>query len=283
VLRSPEKRAAYDQLGSGPRRRPGVSPAAGLGRRIRVQRRGPGAALRGITATSSNHCSGAQGGARAVGGVSTRGQRGPSRQGACWIWRHRSTADREASRCASRRSMTRHLTLKERVLNVKVPKGILPGQTIRLAGQGRAFLGARMYCGRSLHRSRISAASTLSRSTAAICISICPWRRGKPRSAPASRRRRRAVRRLKIPSGSHAGDEAAAQGPWDIPASPPGDLYVVLQIALPPADRRSGQGGVPGHGRGDAVQSAHAIWECRTCRTPKNPCCPGKYSRNTPS
>ena len=29
-----------------------------------------------------------------------------------------------------------HLALKERVLNVKVPKGILAGQTIRLAGQG---------------------------------------------------------------------------------------------------------------------------------------------------
>ena len=29
-----------------------------------------------------------------------------------------------------------HLAAKERVLNVQVPKGILPGQTIRLAGQG---------------------------------------------------------------------------------------------------------------------------------------------------
>jgi curved DNA-binding protein len=39
---------------------------------------------------------------------------------------------------------------------------------------------------------------------------------------------------LKIPAGSHAGGKLRLKG-RGIPASPPGDLYVVLQIALPAA------------------------------------------------
>ncbi|HEY0803279.1 MAG TPA: DnaJ C-terminal domain-containing protein, partial [Steroidobacteraceae bacterium] len=40
---------------------------------------------------------------------------------------------------------------------------------------------------------------------------------------------------LKIPAGSHAGTKLRLKG-RGIPASPPGNLYVVLQIALPPAN-----------------------------------------------
>ncbi len=40
---------------------------------------------------------------------------------------------------------------------------------------------------------------------------------------------------LKIPPGSHAGSKLRLKG-RGIPASPPGDFYVVLQIALPAAN-----------------------------------------------
>jgi curved DNA-binding protein len=39
---------------------------------------------------------------------------------------------------------------------------------------------------------------------------------------------------LKIPAASHAGTKLRLKG-RGIPASPPGDLYVVVQVALPPA------------------------------------------------
>jgi curved DNA-binding protein len=39
---------------------------------------------------------------------------------------------------------------------------------------------------------------------------------------------------LKIPAGSHAGSKLRLKG-RGIPAKPPGDFYVVLEIALPPA------------------------------------------------
>jgi curved DNA-binding protein len=40
---------------------------------------------------------------------------------------------------------------------------------------------------------------------------------------------------LKVPPGSHAGSKLRLKG-RGIPASPPGDFYVVLQIALPAAN-----------------------------------------------
>ena len=40
---------------------------------------------------------------------------------------------------------------------------------------------------------------------------------------------------LKIPAGSQAGGKLRLRG-RGMPATPPGDLYVLLQIALPPAD-----------------------------------------------
>jgi curved DNA-binding protein len=39
---------------------------------------------------------------------------------------------------------------------------------------------------------------------------------------------------LKIPAGSHAGTKLRLKG-RGIPAATPGDFYVVLQVALPPA------------------------------------------------
>jgi curved DNA-binding protein len=39
---------------------------------------------------------------------------------------------------------------------------------------------------------------------------------------------------LKVPPGSHAGSKLRLKG-CGIPAQPPGDFYVILQIALPPA------------------------------------------------
>ena len=64
---------------------------------------------------------------------------------------------------------------------------------------------------------------------------------------------------LKIPAGSHAGTKLRLKG-RGIPASPPGELYVVLQIALPPASDEKSQGRIPRPGGGAAVQSPHKPW-----------------------
>ena len=126
------------------------------------------------------------------------------------------------------------ITARERVLNVRVPKGILPGQTIRLAGQGAPPHGGGpegkpgdLYIevefqphplyrveGRDLY----------------VDLPVTPWEAalGATVKTPTPG----GVVDLKIPPGSQAGTKLRLRG-RGIPAAPPGDLYVVLQIALP--------------------------------------------------
>jgi curved DNA-binding protein len=126
------------------------------------------------------------------------------------------------------------LVSKERVLNVQVPKGILPGQNIRLAGQGAQAHGGGtpgdlfievefqphpLYRaeGRDLY----------------LDLPVAPWEAalGAAVKSPTPA----GTVDLKIPAGSHAGSKLRLKG-RGIPASPPGDFYVVLQIALPAAN-----------------------------------------------
>jgi curved DNA-binding protein len=125
------------------------------------------------------------------------------------------------------------LISKERVLNVQVPKGILGGQTIRLAGQGGRAPGEAapgdlfievefqphpLYRvdGRDLY----------------LELPVAPWEAalGATVKTPTPA----GTVDLKIPAASHAGSKLRLKG-RGIPASPPGDFYVVLQIALPAA------------------------------------------------
>jgi curved DNA-binding protein len=125
-----------------------------------------------------------------------------------------------------------HLIAKERVLNVQIPKGILPGQTIRLAGQGASpdsgaagdlyievdFQPHPLYRpdGRDLY----------------VDLPVAPWEAALGASVKVPTPG--GVVDLKIPSGARAGTKLRLRG-RGIPSAPPGDLYVVLQIALPPA------------------------------------------------
>jgi curved DNA-binding protein len=125
------------------------------------------------------------------------------------------------------------LVSKERTLNVQVPKGILAGQQIRLAGQGAKAHGdgtaGDLYIevefqpdplyrvdGRDLY----------------LELPVAPWEAalGATVKTPAPG----GNVELKIPPGSHAGTKLRLKG-RGIPATQPGDFFVVLQIALPPA------------------------------------------------
>jgi curved DNA-binding protein len=125
-----------------------------------------------------------------------------------------------------------HLIAKERVLNVQIPKGILPGQTIRLAGQG-ASTGSG--AAGDLYIEVDFQPHPLYRPDARdlyLDLPVAPWEAalgaGVKVPTPGG------VVDLKIPAGSRAGTKLRLKG-RGIPAATPGDLYVVLQIALPPA------------------------------------------------
>ena len=70
----------------------------------------------------------------------------------------------------------------------------------------------------------------------AMCMWSCPSRHGKRRSArKVTAPTPEGPIQLTIPAGSAAGRKMRLRG-RGLPGTPPGDLYVALSIALPPAN-----------------------------------------------
>ncbi len=235
VLRTPEKRAAYDRLGSGPRPGEEFRPPPDWDAGFEFSGAGPGTG----SADYSDFFESLFG--RAGAGGERRGRRDFD-SGRGEDHHAKVLLDLEATLLGGSRTFTLrvpdidaegHLTTRERVLNVQVPKGILPGQTIRLAGQGSAahasgtagdlyieveFQPHPLYRveGRDLY----------------LALPVAPWEAalGAGVKAPTPS----GTVDLKIPAGSHTGTKLRLRN-RGIPSSPPGDLYAVLEIALPPA------------------------------------------------
>jgi curved DNA-binding protein len=241
VLRSPEKRAAYDQLGSGPRAGQDFRPPPDFGAGFEFSGAGPGEEAGDYSDFFESLFGRARAGAGRAGRRGVDPSHGEDHHAKVLL-------DLEASLDGGSRSLTLRvpeidsegrITVRERVLNVRVPKGILPGQTIRLAGQGAPPLGegqgeskgkpGDLYIevefqphplyrveGRDLY----------------VDLPVAPWEAalGATVKTPTPG----GVVDLKIPPGAQAGTKLRLRG-RGIPASPPGDLYAVLQIALPKA------------------------------------------------
>lgn len=123
---------------------------------------------------------------------------------------------------------------RQRALNVRIPKGIRQGQHIRLAGQGSRG-GGRGKAGdlylevefRPHPFYRIEGRDVF------LDLPIAPWEAalGATVKAPTPA----GPVDLKVPPGSATGRKLRLKG-RGIPGNPPGDLYAVLEVALPPAD-----------------------------------------------
>lgn len=126
-----------------------------------------------------------------------------------------------------------HVSLRERTLNVTIPKGILEGQHIRLKGQGGPGAGklpaGDLYLeveyktdpvyrvhGRDLY----------------IDLPVTPWETALGGSVRVSTPQGDIM--LKVPANSQSGRELRVKG-RGIPSAEPGDLYAVLKIVTPPA------------------------------------------------
>jgi len=235
VLKSPEKRAAYDQLGQGPRPGENFTPPPDWGAGFEFSGAG--------NADYSDFFESLFG---ATGGRGRRSQRGfdTGRGGAERGQDHHAKVmlDLEASLHGGSRTLTLRvpeidaqgrLVSKDRVLNVQVPKGILPGQTIRLAGQG-ASAGAAGTAGDLFIEVEFQphALYRVDGRDLYLDLPVAPWEAalGATVKTPTPG----GAVDLKIPAGSRAGTKLRLKG-RGIPASTPGDFYVVLQIALPAA------------------------------------------------
>jgi len=236
VLKDPEKRAAYDQLGKG--YRPGqefrpppdwdggfeYSDAAGSGggfsdffeelfaRRAAGARRGPGARGAEMHARGQDHH------ARvlidledAINGAVRR------------ITLEMPEVDSEG-----------YLRTRQRELSVRIPAGVREGQQIRLSGQGAPGLGrgtaGDLYLEVNFRPHRLY---RVDGRDLYFDLPVAPWEAalGATVQVPTPG----GSVGLKIPPGSTAGRKLRLKG-RGIPGQPPGDLYAVLQIALPPAN-----------------------------------------------
>jgi curved DNA-binding protein len=131
------------------------------------------------------------------------------------------------------------LHTRERVLNVRIPAGIRQGQHIRLAGQGAPGLGAGPAGDLYLEiEFRPHPFYRVDGKDMYLELPVAPWEAALGATAkvptPAG------IVDLKIPPGSGSGRKLRLKG-RGIPARPPGNLYVVLKIALPAADSAAAQ------------------------------------------
>jgi len=127
-----------------------------------------------------------------------------------------------------------HVVTRDRVLNVTIPKGIREGQHIRLSGQGSPGAGEGKAGDLYLQiEFRTHPLYRVDGRDLYLDLPVAPWEAalGATVKAPTLG----GIVELKIPAGSVSGREMRLKG-RGIPGKPPGDCYVILSIALPPAD-----------------------------------------------
>lgn len=241
VLKDPQKRAAYDQLGSGPPPGQAFRPPPDWGESFEFRgagHAGPGEQGRAAWEDDPSEFFEALFGRGGFADARTRqgGGRGGDHHA-------RVRVDLEASLEGGTRALALrvpqvgadgHVRLVERALNVKIPRGIQSGQHIRLAGQGETLPGTARAGDLLLevefapHPVYRAAGADLHRT-----LAVAPWEAalGTRLQLPVPG----GTVELRIPAGSRSGTRLRLRG-RGLPSRTPGDLYVTLEIALPPAD-----------------------------------------------
>ena len=129
-----------------------------------------------------------------------------------------------------------HIHTTTRTLNVKIPKGISEGQQIRLAGQGAPGVGGGgngdlyLEIHFELHRLyRVEGRDIY------LDLPVTPWEAalGAKVTVPALG----GAVEMKIAPNARSGQKMRLKG-RGLPGNPPGDYYVTFQIVVPPADTK---------------------------------------------
>ncbi len=252
VLRDPEKRAAYDAAGSQWERQQAAGgaarggpqdfqPAPGWDAGFEFSGRGDDAGFG--SADHSDFFESLFGRARAGRGAGTGGARRPDMQMPGQDHHAKVMIDLEDAFQGAQRSISLRMpalddegrgVMRERTLEINIPKGIRAGQQLRLAGQGGPGMGSGpagdlfLEIGFNPHpRFRVDGRDVY------VDLPLAPWEAALGASVSAGTPDGDVE--LTIPAGSVAGRKLRLKGKG-IPGNPAGDLYVVLAIALPPAE-----------------------------------------------
>jgi curved DNA-binding protein len=232
VLKDPEKRAAYDQLGSEWRSGQQFRPPPDWGRDFEF-RGGAGDGGRGF----SDFFSSLFGGGSPFGDL---------RGGATYAARdHHARIDvdlEDAYRGGSRTIELRrpratpdgHVSVDTHTLKVGIPAGVLDGQHIRLAGQGepaqRSGAAGDLFLEVHIRPHRLF---QLEGRDVSLTLPVAPWEAalGAQLQVPTLG----GPVDMRIPPGSQAGQKLRLRG-RGLPGQPPGDQFVILKVVLPAAD-----------------------------------------------
>jgi curved DNA-binding protein len=122
---------------------------------------------------------------------------------------------------------------RERSLDVRIPKGVVPGQQLRLAGQGHPGSGGAgpgdLFLEIQLHadaRYRVEGRHVFAN------VPVAPWEAALGASIDVPTPSGQV--QVNVPAGSQSGRKLRLKG-RGIPGSTPGDLYLILDVVLPPA------------------------------------------------
>ena len=125
-------------------------------------------------------------------------------------------------------------TMQEKKLNVTIPRGVTPGQQLRLAGQGHEGHGGGPPGDLYLEiqfapdpRYRVEGTNVYEN------VPVTPWEAalGEKVAVPTPS----GTVEVSVPAGSQSGRKLRLKG-RGIPGNPPGDLYLILDVVLPPAN-----------------------------------------------
>jgi len=240
VLKDPEKRAAYDQLGENWRAGQDFRPPPGWEQRRHEFRRGPGrgrAQAEGFGQFSDFFSElfgdGSPFGGRTSGGAGA-GSRGFAAAG------QDARAPIEIDLEEAFRGGTRNVELRAtnapggapRTLKVTIPAGVTTGQRIRLPAQGGPGLGGGpagdLYLEIAIRPHR---AFELDGRNVTLNLPVAPWEAafGETVAVPTLG----GAVEMKLPAGARSGQVLRLRG-RGLPGSPAGDQFVRLQIVLPP-------------------------------------------------
>lgn len=236
VLKDPEKRAAYDELGANWKAGQEFRPPPDWGAGFEFSGRGFEPGDEEAFSDFFEQLFGARTGrayADRATGFDARGQDHHAK-----ILIELEDAYRGATRSIGLRTpevdASGRVVTKERQLNVKIPKGIRKGQRIRLAGQGSPGVGkgrrGDLYLDVDFNPHRIY---KIDGRDVYLELPITPWEAALGATVdiptPAGRVD------LTLPAGVGNGRKMRLKD-RGIPGSPPGHLYIVIKLTMPSAD-----------------------------------------------
>lgn len=235
VLSDPEKRAAYDQIGQGFHAGQEFRPPPDWDAGFEFSGRGFSGAEAADFSDFFSELFGTRMGRTGArgGGFHMRGEDHHAK-----IMLDLEDAYQGASRTLTlrvpRMDAYGRTVLAEHTLNVRIPKGIHEGKVIRLAGQGNPGMGGGqpgdLYL--EVHfkahpRYRVEGRDVYA------SLPVAPWEAALGASVAASVPD--GTVEVRIPAGSQTGRKLRLKG-RGIPGTSPGDLYLVLETVLPPAN-----------------------------------------------